>query len=292
MRLLIIGASGQLGRALRDALPAGVDAIFWSRREGDITDPTIVHRIRSLSPHVIINAAAWTDVDGAERHPDEAFAVNAWGAQNLALAARAANAALVHVSTNEVFPGRPGVIYREFDTAGPVNTYARSKWAGEQMVRTLWPKHYIVRTAWVFYHGGDNFITKIIAAADRSGRLRVVADEFGNPTYAWDLAHALFQLLKTEHYGVYHFTNRGFCSRYEYARAILRLAGRAQVVLVPIRQRQWKRLATPPRHAVLRNTLGPRLGIELPPWREALERYFEREGRVPVIEGHRDDDGR
>ena len=280
MRVLITGAGGQLGRALQEVLGREQDVVALTRHEGDITDPGIVARIVQHRPDVIINAAAWTDVDGAEREPDAAFAVNAWGAQNLALAARAADCDLVHVSTNEVFPGRPGVSYSEFDDVGPVNTYARSKLAGEQMVRTLWPRHYVVRTAWVFFHGGTNFITKIVAAADRFGRLRVVADEFGNPTYALDLAQAIVRLISTRHYGVYHFTNRGYCSRYEYARAILRLAGRAHVPVVPIQHHQWKRLATPPRHAVLRNTLGPRLGITLRSWEEALEAYFARESKA------------
>ncbi len=276
MRILITGARGQLGRALQEVL-CEHEVTAWTRAEGDITDPSIIPRVADLAPDVIINAAAWTDVDGAERDPDAAFAVNAWGAQNIALAARAANADLVHISTNEVFEGRPGVFYREFDAEHPVNTYARSKWAGERMVRALWPRHYIVRTAWVFFHGGNNFITKIIAAADKFGRLRVVADEFGNPTYALDLARALTQLIETHHYGTYHFTNAGYCSRYEYAREILRLAGRDHVPVVPIQHHQWKRLATPPRHAVIRNTLGPRLGITLPHWKDALTRYFRRE---------------
>ncbi len=280
MRVLITGAHGQLGRALQEILTPEHDVLAWGRAEGDITDPALVRRIATWRPDVIINAAAWTNVDAAEDHPDAAFAVNAWGAQNVALAARAADADLVHVSTNEVFPGRPGVCYSEFDEAGPINTYARSKWAGEQMVRSLWPRHYIVRTAWVFFHGGTNFVTKILAAAERYGRLRVVADEFGNPTYALDLAQAIARLIETRHYGTYHFTNSGYCSRYTYARAILHLAGMDHVPVTPIQHHQWRRKATPPRHAVLRNTLGPRLGITLRPWKEALAAYFAREGRL------------
>ena len=277
MRVLITGAGGQLGRALQEVLRGEHEVLPLARQEADITRPDFISQAVSWNPEVIINAAAWTNVDAAERDPDAAFAVNAWGAQNVALAARAANASLLHVSTNEVFPGKPGVFYHEFDEPGPVNTYARSKWAGEQMVRALWPRHYIVRTAWVFFHGGNNFITKIIAAADRFGRLRVVADEFGNPTYALDLARAIARLITTGHYGTYHFTNAGYCSRYEYARAILQRAGRGDIPIVPIQHHQWKRLATPPRHAVLRNTLGPRLGITLRPWQDALDAYFQRE---------------
>ncbi len=277
MRILITGARGQLGRALQEVMQGEHELLSLSHREGDITDPSFVSQAAAWKPDVIINAAAWTDVDGAEREPDAAFAVNAWGAQNVALAARTSNAALVHISTNEVFPGKPGVFYCEFDETGPVNTYARSKWAGEQMVRALWGRHYIVRTAWVFFHGGTNFITKILAAADKFGRLRVVADEFGNPTYALDLAAAIARLIHTDHYGTYHFTNAGHCSRYEYARAILQRAGREHVPVIPIQHHQWKRLATVPRHAVLRNTVGARLDITLRSWQDALDAYFQRE---------------
>ena len=277
MRVVITGARGQLGRALQDVLPGRWEVIPLSRSEGDVTNPRIVSHIAQLRPDVIVNAAAWTNVDAAEDNPNGAFAVNAWGAQNLALAARAADADLVHVSTNEVFPGHPGRVYTEFDVTEPVNTYARSKWAGEQMVRSLWPRHYIVRTAWLYYHGGHNFITKIIEAAKRWGRLRVVADEFGNPTYALDLAEAIRQLITTRHYGIYHFVNEGFCSRYEYARVILQLAELSHIPVVPIQHHQWARRATPPRHAVLRNTLGPHLGITLRPWQDALAAYFARE---------------
>ena len=190
----------------------------------------------------------------------------------------------MHVSTNEVFPGDPGRVYTEFDATGPVNTYARSKWAGEHLVRTLWPRHYIVRTAWLYFHKGNNFITKILAAAARWGRLRVVADEFGNPTYALDLAQAIAHLIETRHYGVYHFVNTGYCSRYEYARAVLELAGQGHIPVIPIQHHQWPRRATPPRHAVLRNTIGPRLGITLRPWREALMAYFTRENALAMSE--------
>lgn len=277
MRILITGAGGQLGRALQETLGQTHTLLPLTRAQGDITDPRFVSQVAAWKPDVIINTAAWTDVDAAEKDPEGAFAVNAWGAQNVALAARAADAALVHISTNEVFPGQPGVFYHEFDQVGPMNTYGRSKWAGEQIARALWPRHYIVRTAWLFFHRSHNFISKILAAADRFPRLRVVANEFGNPTYALDLARAIVRLIQTDHYGTYHLTNTGYCSRYEYARAILRLAGRDDVPVIPIQHHQWQRLATPPRHAVLRNTLGSRLGITLRPWEEALRAYFQRE---------------
>lgn len=284
MRVLITGGRGQLGRALQEVLAGRHEVVALGREEGDITRPDFVRQVHYWRPDIIINAAAWTDVDAAEDHPDEAFAVNAWGAQNVALAARAVDADLVHVSTNEVFPGQPGVCYHEFDPAGPVNTYARSKWAGEQMVRALWPRHYIVRTAWLYFHEGTNFITKILAAARRFGRLRVVADEFGNPTYARDLAEAIARLIETRHYGTYHFVNEGYCSRYAYARTILRHAGLHHVPVEPIRHYEWQRRAVPPRHAVLRNTLGPRLGIVLRPWQDALAAYFARERQGAVLE--------
>ncbi len=247
--------------------------------EVDMTQPAIIDPIVDFGPDLVINAAAWTNVDGAEDQPDACYAVNVTGVQHLAIACQRSGAALLHVSTNEVFPGLPGHFYREWDTPQALSgVYARSKEAAERAVRSLLPgRFYIVRTAWLYNNGGNNFIAKIIAAADKHGGLRVVADEFGNPTYAPDLAAAITQLIATGHYGIYHFTNSGACSRYEWAVEILRLAGRDHVPVTPITAAEWPRRTTPPAHALLLNTAGAALGITLRPWPEALAVYFERE---------------
>ena len=163
----------------------------------------------------MVHAAAYTNVDGCEQDPDLAYRVNVLGTQNVALGAQRSGAALMYVSTNEVFDGQRREPYREWDRTAPLSAYARSKTAGEEIVRQLLTHFYIVRVAWLFGPGGVNFVTKILGAAAKTGALRVAADEFGNPTYAPDVAQAMARLATTGHYGIYHLTNSGFCSRYE-----------------------------------------------------------------------------
>lgn len=273
MRVVITGHNGQLGRQLQAAF-AGHELRNLDLPCDDITDPGAVRCIVEFQPDLVVHAAAYTDVDGCEKDPDLAFRVNAFGTQNVALAARQAGAALMHVSTNEVFSGRRRDLYREWDQLDPISVYARSKAAAEQIVRDIMAgRFYIVRVAWLFGPGGVNFVTKILAAARKLGALRVAADEIGNPTYAVDAAVAMARLADTGHYGIYHLTNIGFCSRYEFAREILRLAGRADVPVAPILSAEWPRPSTPPLHAVLANTAAAALGITLRPWQEALAAY-------------------
>lgn len=272
MRVVITGHNGQLGRQLQGAF-TGHDLLNLDL-PADITDPGIAGRIVDFGPDLVVHAAAYTDVDGCERDPELAFRVNAFGTQNVALAARGAGAALLHLSTNEVFDGTRRDAYREWDQTNPISVYARSKAAAEQIVRdTLAGRFYIVRIAWLFGPGGTNFVTKILAAARKQGSLRVAADEIGNPTYAPDLAAAVARLSASDHYGIYHLTNTGFCSRYEFAREIVRLAGQPELPIMPILSAEWPRPSTPPLHAVLANTAAAGLGITLRPWQDALAEY-------------------
>ncbi|PKO21165.1 MAG: dTDP-4-dehydrorhamnose reductase [Chloroflexi bacterium HGW-Chloroflexi-1] len=272
MRVVITGCKGQLGRLLTAAF-AGHELLGLDLPEDDITGPMMSARIAGFAPDLVLHAAAYTDVDGCERDPDLAFRVNAVGTQSVALAARRARAAMVYVSTNEVFDGTRRDLYREWDHPNPLSVYARSKAAGEQIVRDLLDRFYIVRIAWLFGPGGVNFVTKILAGAEKDGALRVAVDEFGNPTYAPDLAAALAQLVRTGQFGIYHLTNAGFCSRYELAREIMRLAGKPDLPITPILSAEWPRPSQPPLHAVLANTNALALGITLRPWGEALAEY-------------------
>jgi dTDP-4-dehydrorhamnose reductase len=273
MRVVITGYSGQLGRQLVAAF-AGHELLKLDLPTDDITQPAIIGRIADFQPDLTIHAAAYTDVDGCERVPELAFRVNAWGTQNVALAAQRAGAAMLYVSTNEVFDGTQRDAYREWDRPNPISIYARSKAAGEQIVRDLTAgRFYIVRVAWLFGPGGVNFVTKILDAAQKTDALRVAADEFGNPTYAPDVAQAIARLIATGHYGTYHLTNAGFCSRYEFAAAIVRLAG-LSVPITPILSAEWPRPSRPPLHSILANTAAAALGIVLRPWQEALAEYL------------------
>jgi dTDP-4-dehydrorhamnose reductase len=274
MRIVIAGCNGQLGMALQNEL-AHVDILGLDLPEQDITDPgTIIEIVVGYQPDVVINAAAMTDVDGCQRNPELAFRVNALGAQNLALACGRSGAAMVQVSTNDVFDGLLGRPYYEWDTPSPQSVYARSKAAAEFYVYTLLQRFCIVRTAWLYARGGNNFVTKIMAAADKHGALRVVTDEVSAPTYAIDLARAIARLVEMEHFGIYHFTNSGICSRYDWACKILELSGRGQVPVEPITTADWPRAAPPPLYAPIVNFTGAALGITLRPWEEALQEYF------------------
>jgi dTDP-4-dehydrorhamnose reductase len=276
MRIVITGHKGQLGTALREICRE--DTSFGlDLPEYDITDgQTISEAICDFAPQAVIHPAAFTDVDGCELDPDKAYAVNALGTQNVALACQACGAAMVYVSTNEVFDGTKQEPYLEFDPPNPISVYGRSKLAGEMYTRALLQKFYIVRTAWLYARGGNNFVTKIVRAADEKGQLSVVTDEVSSPTYAPDLAEAIARLIRTGHYGLYHLTNSGQCSRYEFALKILELSGLGHVPVTPITSDRYERAATPPPHAVIRNyCAATALGITLRPWEEALKEYFQ-----------------
>ena len=272
MRVVITGALGQLGRQLVAAF-AGHQILEVDLPAFDVARRTTADELAAWQPDLVVHAAAYTDVDGCEKDPELAFRVNAVGAQNVALAAQRAGAALLHISTNEVFDGARRDLYREWDQPNPLGVYARSKAAAEQIIRDLLDRFYIVRIAWLFGPAGVNFVTKILASAEKHGALRVAADKFGNPTYATDTAVAMAKLAATGHYGVYHLTNSGFCSRYEFAREVMRLAGRPDLPITPILSADWPRPSRPPLHSVLANTNAAALGIVLRPWQEALADY-------------------
>jgi dTDP-4-dehydrorhamnose reductase len=273
VRIAITGANGQIGKALQNVL-SGHSLIRLTRPEYDISNPEIAQKLTDLKPELVIHTAAMTDVDGCARDPQTAYLVNGFGTQNVALACQRSRAALVYISTNEVFDGSASEPYHEYAPTCPINAYARSKLAGEQVAARLLHKLYIVRTAWVFAKGGNNFPAKIIQAADKRGQLRVVTDEISVPTYALDLARAIRQLIATEHYGIYHLSNAGICSRYDYAMEILRQSGRSHIPVEPITSQAFQRASTPPAYAPLQNNLGAALGIKLRPWQEALRDYF------------------
>jgi dTDP-4-dehydrorhamnose reductase len=275
MRVYITGHRGQLGRALLQRLP---EASGGDLPELDITDPASIEAaLVQAGAELVIHCAAFTDVDGAVRDPELAYRVNGLGTQNVALAAARTGAALAYISTNEVFDGARATPYFEFDAPNPINPYARSKLAGEWFSAHLLTRFYIIRTAWLSARGGRNFVHRIMQLADERGALRVVTDEIANPTFVDDLAEALLRLVATGRYGIYHLTNAGFCSRYDYACQILAMSGRAHVPVEPITLAQYPRASTPPPFGVLANTAAAALGITLRPWQEALRDFLRAE---------------
>ena len=281
MRILVTGSQGQLGRELMRVLAADHKVDGTDLPDLDIRDGDAVRRlIEKTRPEAVIHAAALTDTRRCEEDPDLAHQVNGAGTRNVALACREADSALLYVSTNEVFDGRKGTPYRESDETNPINAYGRSKLAGEEEVRSLRTKRWIVRTAWVYGEGSGNFPAKILAAASQQSELAVVTDEIATPTWARDLAAAIAALVEQPIYDIYHFTNGGECSRYEWAREVLRLAGREDITLKPTTMAEYQPFPAKPPYSVLRNEAGAKLGISLRPWREALGAHF-----APLREG-------
>jgi dTDP-4-dehydrorhamnose reductase len=277
MRILITGANGQLGQAL-PAYLAGHELTPVGKAEMDVTDKTAVFAIMAqVQPELVIHSAAYTNVDGCAKDPALAYRINGLGSQNVALACREFGAEMVHISTNEVFAGDNPAGYEEWMTRNPINGYGRSKAAAESHVQHILNRCYIVRTAWLYAPGGHNFIHAILNHARQQGAVRVVVDEIGSPTYVNDLAQAIGQLMATRQYGIYHFTNAGACSRWQFAQEILRQAGLSEVSNTPILSREFKRASTPPPYGVIHNVAGAAIGITLRPWQEALADYLASE---------------
>jgi dTDP-4-dehydrorhamnose reductase len=275
MKIAITGGRGQLGRTLEQVLKPTHQIIILDLPETDITRRGEIDTLVNLAPDLVIHAAAMTDVDGCARDPDAAFRANALGTQNVALACQRTNAVMLYISTNEVFDGTKSAPYLELDEPHAINPYGASKLAGERYVQMLLNRFYIVRTAWLYSRGGKFFPSKIIALAKEKGRLAVVDDEIGNPTYAPDLARALAALIETNHFGIYHLTGDGVTSRYDWVERILRLAKMSDVPLKRIKFAEYQRASTPPLYGALANfAAATTLGIRLRPWQEALEEYF------------------
>ncbi len=273
MKILITGASGQLGLALKLAL-SGHDLLPLDHASLDVTDAAAVRSaIVGARPDVVIHPAAWTDTAGCERDRERALLVNATGARNVAEAAREAGATMVQISTNEVFDGEKGAPYDEDDAPNPINAYGHSKLAGEVAVRETLPEHYIVRTSWLYGPGRASFPEKVLQNAHKDGRLRLVTDEVASPTLTGDLAAAIAKLIETREFATYHLTNAGECSRQEWAEEVLRLTG-ADVPIEATTQQAFGLPFRKPVHSTLANNRAAKLGITLRPWREALHDHM------------------
>ena len=279
MRVVVVGGTGQLGRELVRALP-GADTVALSRAQLDLSNaPAVAPRLATLAPSVVVNAAADNRVDAAEHDPAPALAVNALGVAALAEACRATDALLVHMSTDYVFDGRAARSYTEDDPPNPLGAYARSKLEGERLVQALAPRHAVVRVAGLYAAGGSGFVDRVLARARASRRLRVVHDQVTAPTWARDVATALARLLPRlvagdAPGGIYHMTNAGACSWYEFACTALALAG-VDAEIEPITSAELAAPAPRPAYSVLANTRLAAIGEPpLRSWRDALAAYL------------------
>jgi len=226
MKVVIIGAAGLLGRALCRAFSSDWSVIPVTHADVDICDlPHTKALIDCARPDVVINAAAYTDVDECESNPERAFSANALGARNVAIACRTITASHVCVSTDYVFDGEKEAPYVESDPPAPLNVYGWSKLAGERAVQRSNPRSFIVRTSWLYGDGGDDFVHAILTAAQARQDLAVASDQRGTPTWVDDLAHQIRTLVFCETFGIYHASSEGSCTRYAFAMEILRRAG-------------------------------------------------------------------
>jgi len=276
MRILITGANGQLGRELRAALERrGHEVYALGRGELDVTQPEQCHNVMtSLRPEAVVHSAAYTAVDQAEHSPDDAYAVNAFGTRNVAVEAERIGAKLCYISTDYVFDGQTDTPYREFDRPNPLNVYGRSKLAGEQMVQSFSSRHYVVRTSWLYGLHGANFVKTMLKLAKEREYVQVVHDQVGSPTWSADLSQFVAQLIETDLFGMYHASNAGQCSWYEFAGAIFGLAG-VEADLRPCRTEEFPRPAVRPGFSVLDNMAIRLNGFSpLRHWREALEQFM------------------
>ncbi|GAF21885.1 dTDP-4-dehydrorhamnose reductase [Bacillus sp. JCM 19047] len=279
MKLLVTGAGGQLGSAiLALATSQQIPCIGLTRGELDITDVRKVESVlTTIQPDVIIHCAAYTQVDQAEEDEMEAYRVNAAGTRNLCVVAEQLAAVFVYVSTDYVFDGSAKEPIDEWTPPAPLGVYGRSKLAGEQAVQQFHSKFFIVRTSWVFGHRGKNFVKTMLALAEKESPCHVVDDQIGSPTYAPDLAEMLFALIGTKRYGIYHVSNSGSCSWYEFAHEIFMKQGVPELVK-PCATIDYPTVASRPAYSVFAHK---NLQLnQFPPmrhWREAIHAFLDCE---------------
>jgi dTDP-4-dehydrorhamnose reductase len=275
MRILVTGHTGLLGTALLPVLQATHQVQGCALPDHDITDPAAARRVVAESrAELVLHAAAYTAVDQCETDPDLAYRVNALGTRNMVLAAREAGAAIAYISTDYVFDGTASVPYLEYDATAPRSVYGKSKWAGEQYVRYLADRFYILRSSWLFGAGGACFPETILRLLRETGEVEVVTDQFGNPTWAGDLAVAIERIVGSGLYGTYHAVNTGPTSWYEFAREVARTFGYPPDVVRPTTSERFVRPAPRPAYSALRNfVLEESLGHRMRPWRDTLVEY-------------------
>ena len=275
LKVWIVGSGGQIGTAINAVLdPLEIEVFNTDKNELDITETDEVLSFGEINrPDVIINCAAVTDTELCEKEPELAYRVNALGARNLSIVARKVGAKMVQLSTDDVFDGLSKKPYSEFDDTNPTTVYGRSKRAGENYVKEFTHKHFIIRSNWV-YGEGNNFVTRVLDAADQGKPLAVASDQFGSPTSAKDLARIILYLIRTNEYGTYHATCKGTCNRSEFANEILRIAGK-KVDLKSVPTSESDLSSVRPAYAVLDNFILRIIDVyEMPEWRASLEEYM------------------
>lgn len=291
MKILVTGAYGQLGNEISRVIQkcccsiGKIDSIFQnanitraSSRELDISNLDNVSRyIKIIKPDLIINTAAYTDVDGCEKNPEKALLINSIGNRNLALAASNANAKLLCISTDYVFSGTSKVPYNEYDITCPINVYGQTKLLGEKYTQQFCNKSFIIRTSWLYGGSGNNFVKWVINTAKHSDSMKIVCDQRGTPTYAEDLVYHILKISQTEEYGIYHCSGKGECSRFEFAEKIITFL-KIPCTLTAIKSSELNQAAKRPEYSSLNNMmLKCTIGNNMRHFNETLESFLRRD---------------
>jgi dTDP-4-dehydrorhamnose reductase len=282
MKVLITGAGGMLGRdVVLAASNAGHDVVGFGHTELDIADAgALSSKFELERPDVVINCAAWTDVDGAEESEQAAMGVNGKGAGNVAAAAAQVGAGVVYVSSDYVFDGAKGAPYVETDQPAPLSAYGRTKLAGEEATAAANKRHFIVRSSWLFGVGGSNFVETMLRLASSQNEVLVVRDQVGSPTYTWHLAYGIVRLIEGIEFGIHHMAAAGTCSWYDFAREIFDQA-KVECRVLSATTEMLGRPAPRPPHSAL--TSQREHAIELPSWRDGLAAYLSQRAAEEAV---------
>ena len=270
------GSNGMLGHDLIDVLDGKHELIKTTSKSLDITDEDKVKDyIVNENPDIVINSAAYTDVDGCETNEEIAYKVNGEGVKNLALACKVVDCPLLHISTDYVFNGENNKPWMEDDEVGPISIYGKSKLQGEEAIESILDNFFIIRTSWLYGINGGNFPKTMLELAKTHDTLTVVTDEIGTPTYTLDLAQAIAELIETEYYGIYHITNSDYCSWFDFAKYIFEVKN-IDVNVVPVTAEEFARPASRPHYSVLNNSNWVNNGFKpLRSYKEAIKDYLK-----------------
>lgn len=290
MRILITGARGQLGSEISEMIEerfstlGKIDNVYSESKvlstSKDSLDITSINNVREMligfRPNIVINAAAFTNVDKCETDLDLAFEVNVLGARNLAIVCKEIDSKLIHLSTDYVFNGNNDIPYKEYDSPNPINVYGDTKYLGEKYVQQFCDKYFILRTSWLFGKKGKNFVKTIIKIAAESDQIDVVADQVGNPTNSEDLSFHILKLALTDEYGIYHCSGNGSCSWFEFAKKIIEYKN-MDCLINPIKTKELKQVAKRPSYSCLDNLmLRCTIGDKMRHWEDALKTFIKK----------------
>lgn len=276
-KILVTGSKGQLGVDLVNILSNKYYVIGLDKEKLDITNlDYVINTVKNIKPDIIINSAAYTNVDGCEENIDLSYKINSLGARNLAIASLENDSKLVHISTDFVFDGEKTKPYIEFDKPNPLSIYGQSKLLGEEFIKEINTRHYILRASWLYGENGNNFVKTMLKLGKGNKILKVVNDQKGTPTYTKDLVDVINMIIKTDAYGTYHTSNEGECTWFEFAKKIFEISNMKNIEIIPITTEELDRPAKRPKYSVMKNyMLELDLNYKLKHWDESLKKYFD-----------------